>query len=314
MSEVNSKKLNIPETAIPKLFGNNDRYIKIITRILNTSVSFVGGELSITGGAADVAKTVELLQYLHGLGREFSTEEMQTALTLVQSGDLGFAEEFENDRVAVSGGLKYVLPKTRNQRLYINAIKEKDMVFAYGPAGTGKTFLAVAMAVNMYLDKKVRRIILTRPAVEAGEKLGFLPGDLADKINPYLRPLHDALQSMMDPEAIIRLVERNIIEVAPLAFMRGRTLSNAFVILDEAQNTTKAQMKMFLTRLGFGSKVVITGDTTQVDLPVNTDSGLTHAIETLKDLEEIAFLYLSEKDMVRHPLVTKIVGAYETIG
>jgi phosphate starvation-inducible PhoH-like protein len=186
------------------------------------------------------------------------------------------------------------------------------MVFAYGPAGTGKTFLAVAMAVNMYLEKRVRRIVLTRPAVEAGEKLGFLPGDLADKINPYLRPLHDALQAMLDPDTIIRLVERNIIEVAPLAFMRGRTLSNAFVILDEAQNTTIAQMKMFLTRLGFGSKVVITGDITQIDLPINTDSGLTHALETLKDLEEISFLYLSEKDMVRHPLVTKIVAAYDT--
>jgi phosphate starvation-inducible PhoH-like protein len=314
MSEAGSKKLRIPETAIPKLFGNNDRYIKIITKALNTSVSFVGGELTVTGNIADVTKTIELLQYLHGLSleREFGMEEVQTALTLAQSGDLSFAGEFEKDRVAVSGSLKYVLPKTRNQRRYINSIREKDMVFAYGPAGTGKTFLAVAMAVNMYLEKRVRRIVLTRPAVEAGEKLGFLPGDLADKINPYLRPLHDALQAMMDPDSIIRLVERNIIEVAPLAFMRGRTLSNAFVILDEAQNTTIAQMKMFLTRLGFGSKVVITGDTTQVDLPINTDSGLTHALETLKDLEEIAFLYLSEKDMVRHPLVTKIVAAYDT--
>jgi phosphate starvation-inducible PhoH-like protein len=314
MSEAGSKKLRIPETAIPKLFGNNDRYIKIITKSLNTSVSFVGGELTVTGNIADVTRTIELLQYLHGLSleREFGMEEVQTALTLAQSGDLSFAGEFEKDRVAVSGSLKYVLPKTRNQRRYINSIREKDMVFAYGPAGTGKTFLAVAMAVNMYLEKRVRRIVLTRPAVEAGEKLGFLPGDLADKINPYLRPLHDALQAMMDPDSIIRLVERNIIEVAPLAFMRGRTLSNAFVILDEAQNTTIAQMKMFLTRLGFGSKVVITGDTTQVDLPINTDSGLTHALETLKDLEEIAFLYLSEKDMVRHPLVTKIVAAYDT--
>ncbi len=276
----------------------------------------MGGELTVSGAGDDVHNTMDILHYLLELSHErpISSDDVQTALRMAQSGEASSIKEMSKERIKVAGGIKYVSPKSRTQKAYLNAIKDSDMVFAYGPAGTGKTFLAVAMAVHYYLEKKVQRIILTRPAVEAGEKLGFLPGDLADKINPYLRPLHDALHAMLDSELIMKLMERGVIEVAPLAFMRGRTLSGAFIILDEAQNTTTAQMKMFLTRLGFGSKAVITGDTTQVDLPREQDSGLTNAIRTLRGVKEIGFVELSEKDVVRHPLVTKIIGAYEASG
>ncbi len=319
MSEItlksSTKRFRMPEASIPQVFGHKDRFLKMITKAMGTSVSFVGGELTVTGDEASVQGTVDVLQYLLevAIEREVISDDVNTAVRMSINGDIAFAEELSKDRVKVAGGLKIVSPKSRVQKDYINAIRDKDMVFAYGPAGTGKTFLAVAMAVNYYLEKKINKIILTRPAVEAGEKLGFLPGDLAEKINPYLRPLHDALQAMLDPELVVKLMEKGVIEVAPLAFMRGRTLSNAFVILDEAQNTTISQMKMFLTRLGFGSKAVITGDTTQVDLPSKSDSGLDHAIKTLKYLDEIGFIHLSERDVVRHPLVSKIIRAYEEV-
>ncbi|MDR0454742.1 MAG: PhoH family protein [Deferribacteraceae bacterium] len=310
------RKLNLPESDITAIFGEQDKHIRLITTGLSTQASYVGGELTLSGDEKDIFDTIEILRYLLELSHErpISADDVQTALRMAQSGEASSIKEMSKERIKVAGGIKYVSPKSRTQKSYLNAIKDSDMVFAFGPAGTGKTFLAVAMAVHYYLEKKIHRIILTRPAVEAGEKLGFLPGDLADKINPYLRPLHDALHAMLDSELIVKLMERGIIEVAPLAFMRGRTLSGAFIILDEAQNTTIAQMKMFLTRLGFGSKVVVTGDVTQMDLPREQESGLINAIHVLRDVNEIAFVELSEKDVVRHPLVTKIVGAYENYG
>ena len=276
----------------------------------------MGGELTLSGREKDVLKTIEILRSLLELSREnkLSAEDIQTALRMARNGQILNIKETLKERIKVAGSIKYVSPKSYTQIMYMSAMKESDMVFAYGPAGTGKTFLAVAMAVHYYLEKKVNRIVLTRPAVEAGEKLGFLPGDIADKINPYLRPLHDALHLMLDGELIMKLAERGIIEVVPLAFMRGRTLSNAFIILDEAQNTTVAQMKMFLTRLGFNSKTVITGDITQIDLPKEQDSGLTDAMRILREVKDIAFIKLSEKDVVRHPLVIKIISAYEKAG
>lgn len=307
------KKVRIPELAVAKIFGEQDKHIKSIIGELSVMIAYVGGELTVTGEEDNVRKTIEILNYLLELSfeRDIISEDVRSAVRMAQSGDIDGLREVSGDRIKVAGVVKYVTPKSRTQRDYFNAMRDNDMIFAYGPAGTGKTYMAVAMAVNLYLSKKINKIILTRPAVEAGEKLGFLPGDLADKINPYLRPLHDALNAMMDHESVIRLMERGVIEVAPLAFMRGRTLSNAFVILDEAQNTTMAQMKMFLTRLGFGSKAVITGDTTQIDLPHESDSGLMDAIRRLKGVEGIGFVQLSEKDVVRHPLVTRIISAYE---
>ena len=313
MSETEySKRVRLPEMAIVKIFGEQDKFIKQITTELETSVAYVGGELTVSGSEAAVRNTIDILNYLLEISfeRDITKEDIQSAVKMVLNDETEHIREVMNDKIKVSGNVKYVSPKSRTQKEYLNAIKENDMVFAYGPAGTGKTFLAVAMAVNYYLNKRAQKIILTRPAVEAGEKLGFLPGDLADKINPYLRPLYDALYAMMDAELVSKLLERGVIEVAPLAFMRGRTLSNAFVILDEAQNTTKAQMKMFLTRLGFSSKAVITGDTTQVDLPGDVESGLTDAITRLKDIKGISFIHLTDKDVVRHPLVTKIINAY----
>ena len=215
------------------------------------------------------------------------------------------------DRIEVPGHKKIICPKSKVQKAYIEEIRSFDIVFGIGPAGTGKTYLAMAMAVSAFVEKKVTRIVLTRPAVEAGERLGFLPGDLYEKVNPYLRPLYDALYDMMDPERAKRLIERDTIEIAPLAYMRGRTLNDAFVILDEAQNTTSEQMKMFLTRLGFSSKAVITGDITQIDLPSGKPSGLVGVRKILADIEGIKFVYFSEKDVVRHPLVQEIILAYD---
>jgi phosphate starvation-inducible PhoH-like protein len=213
--------------------------------------------------------------------------------------------------VKISGRKYSIVPKTVRQKEYIEAIRSNDMVFGVGPAGTGKTYLAMAMAVAALMNKEVKRVVLCRPAVEAGEKLGFLPGDMAEKVNLYLRPLYDALHDMVDPEKAKEMVERGIVEVAPLAFMRGRTLSNAFVILDEAQNTTAVQMKMFLTRLGFNSKAVVTGDVTQIDLPRGITSGLVDALSKLKDVEGLGSVYFSEEDVIRHPLVSRIVAAYK---
>ncbi|GAB7140444.1 PhoH family protein [Deferribacterales bacterium RsTz2092] len=308
-----TKKMNIPESGIVQIFGQHDKYIKLITAQTGSSISYLGGELTITGGEEAVNQTIAVLSCILELSfeRNISQDDIQSTLRMVLNGEVDEIKEVSSARIKVSGSLKYVSPKSKAQKLYFEAIKDNDMIFASGPAGTGKTFIAVAMAVSYYLQKKVQKIVLTRPAVEAGEKLGFLPGDLADKINPYLRPLYDALNACLERELTDKLLERGVIEVAPLAFMRGRTLSNAFVILDEAQNTTSSQMKMFLTRLGFNSKAIITGDPTQTDLTDGITSGLVDAIVRLKSVEGISIVQLSDKDVIRHPLVARIIKAYE---
>jgi phosphate starvation-inducible PhoH-like protein len=248
---------------------------------------------------------------LIGKGYPVYSSDFAFGLRILESTPKAKLDRIFLDKVFVTTQNRVVSPKTKNQKTYIDAIRSNDIVFGIGPAGTGKTYLAVAMAVSALTSGQVRSIILARPAVEAGEKLGFLPGDLAQKVNPYLRPLHDALNDLLGPDKALDFIEQNVIEIAPLAFMRGRTLSNAFIILDEAQNTTREQMKMFLTRIGFDSRAVITGDTTQVDLPVKSQSGLVEARKILTDIDGIKFCSFSKEDVVRHPLVQKIINAYE---
>ncbi len=273
-----------------------------------------GQDVSIDGAPDDVETAENILEDFSSLfkeGRQFTDKELREAFAQIAE-DRAFSlrDYFTKARFNPSGK-KQVAPKSATQRKYIQAIQDRDVVFGIGVAGTGKTYLAVAMAVQALIQKQVNRIVLARPAVEAGEKLGFLPGDLQDKVDPYLRPLYDALFDLIDYERVTRLLEKRVIEVAPLAFMRGRTLSDAFIILDEAQNTTSEQMKMFLTRIGFGSKAVITGDVTQVDLPTGKRSGLIEAERVLADLEGIEFVYFTERDVVRHKLVQMIIRAYE---
>ncbi|QAR34486.1 PhoH family protein [Geovibrio thiophilus] len=258
-------------------------------------------------------RAVRLIDHLREMAMkgEFTETGVSDALRMMDDDQEVDVSGILLESIKVSGRIKSVSPKSPKQKEYLQTIKDKDLVFGIGPAGTGKTYLAMAMGVHLFLKKKVGRIILTRPAVEAGENLGFLPGDIADKINPYLRPLYDALYSMMNIEQVAALVEKNIIEVAPLAFMRGRTLNDSFIILDEAQNTTSEQMKMFLTRLGFRSKAVVTGDITQVDLPSSKKSGLILVKDILKGIDDIGFVEFSQKDVVRHSLVQKIIQAYE---
>jgi phosphate starvation-inducible PhoH-like protein len=273
-----------------------------------------GHELMVEGDAADVAKTERVLEQMTALmrqGYKLARGDVKTAAQLVAEDEHVELRDYFLRSPVRQSGRKQVLPKSANQRRYLEAIERHDIVFGIGPAGTGKTYLAMAQAVSFLLAKKVTRIILVRPAVEAGEKLGFLPGDLQEKVNPYLRPLYDALYDMLDTDRVERLLERGTIEIAPLAFMRGRTLNDAFVILDEAQNTTSDQMKMFLTRLGFGSKAVITGDITQIDLPAGRVSGVVEAMRVVDKVEGISFIRFDERDVVRHPLVQQIVKAYE---
>lgn len=254
---------------------------------------------------------VQEIRAVNRNGYSLKPEDIIYAVKSVAGGeDLSVRGLFSNS-ISVSSKRRFIIPKTETQRRYIDAIRKYDIVFGIGPAGTGKTYLAMAMAINAFLAKQVSRIVLVRPAVEAGEKLGFLPGDISEKVSPYLRPLHDALFDMMEIEKASKLIERGIIEIAPLAFMRGRTLNDSFIILDEAQNTTTEQMKMYLTRLGFASKTVITGDITQIDLPSGRTSGLVEAIRVLKDVDDIKIVYFSERDVVRHKLVQEIVRAYE---
>lgn len=238
-------------------------------------------------------------------------EDIRFAVTAIAEGEAISLKELFTTNIPVSSKRRFIIPKTENQKRYLDSIREYDIVFGIGPAGTGKTYLAMAMAVNALLKKQISRIVLARPAIEAGEKLGFLPGDIQEKVNPYLRPLYDALYDMMEAEKALKLIERGVIEIAPLAFMRGRTLNDAFVILDEAQNTTAEQMKMFLTRLGFNSKAVITGDVTQIDLPTGRPSGLVEVIRILDGIDGITFVNFSERDVVRHRLVQAIIKAYE---
>ena len=296
------------------LFGSFDGNIKLIEKEFNVRVTCRDSELKVEGDAENTSKACKviesLLQFINR-GEALSEQNIRYCISLVNEGSEDKIEQLAGDCICITSKGKPIKPKTIGQKRYCSQIAKNTVTIGVGPAGTGKTYLAVAMAVTAFRSKQINRIILTRPAVEAGEKLGFLPGDLQSKVDPYLRPLYDALFDMLGAETYQKYVERGNIEVAPLAYMRGRTLDNAFIILDEAQNTTPAQMKMFLTRIGFGSKVVVTGDQTQKDLPRDVTSGLDVAMKVLSKVDEIGFVKLTNHDVVRHPLVQKIVKAYE---
>lgn len=305
--------LEDPNEAV-MLLGITDQNMKLIEEQLEVSVITRGEAITVQGTEAQQALAFQLIEQLLKVirkGININQRDVSSALEMVKSGTIEYFSELYDEEISRDMRGKAIRAKTIGQREYVQAIRRNDLVFGIGPAGTGKTFLAVVLAVQALKSGAVKRIILTRPAVEAGESLGFLPGDLKEKVDPYLRPLYDALHSVLGTEQTERHFERGTIEIAPLAYMRGRTLDDAFVILDEAQNTTKAQMKMFLTRLGFGSKMVITGDKTQVDLPRGVDSGLIASEKILKHVDHIHFQYLEQGDVVRHPLVAKIIAAYE---
>ncbi len=308
------KQIELPPRGLETLFGVHDQNIKYLESLLDIQINARGHNLTVTGVPKDVATAEQILHDFADLfaeGRQFTDRELREAFAqIAEDRAYSLRDYFTRSRFSPAGK-KQVAPKSAMQRRYIETIQQKDIVFGIGPAGTGKTYLGVAMAVQSLMQKQVNRIVLARPAVEAGEKLGFLPGDLQEKVDPYLRPLYDALFDLVDYERVTRLLEKRVIEIAPLAFMRGRTLSDAFVILDEAQNTTSEQMKMFLTRIGFGSKAVITGDVTQIDLPTGKRSGLVEAERVLAGIDGIDFIYFSEKDVVRHKLVQMIIKAYE---
>src|SRR5213083_1546933 len=308
------KRITVPGEGIETLFGSYDENLKHLESLFNVRIRTHGHELLVEGDSPDLDKVDRVVGQLSSLMRDgfkLSNTDVKTASDLVaQDTAVDLRDHFLKGSLT-SAGRKRIAPKTVNQRKYLDAIEQDDIVFGIGPAGTGKTYLAMAQAVSFLVAKKVSRILLARPAVEAGEKLGFLPGDLQEKVNPYLRPLYDALYDMIEMERAERLLERGTIEVAPIAFMRGRTLNDSFVILDEAQNTTSEQMKMFLTRLGFGAKAVITGDVTQIDLPVGRTSGLVEAMKVVSAIDGISFLHFDDRDVVRHKLVQQIVKAYE---
>src|SRR5215472_16227929 len=299
---------------IQKLFGTHDENLQVLEQGLSVNVALKADSVQIEGAARDVSRAEEVFTDFDRLsrsGHDFAQGDLKAMLRVVvedESTSLRGLVEAGKQR---SFGKRQVQPKSMNQRRYLDAIENNDMVFGIGPAGTGKTYLAVAMAVSALNNKKVNRIILARPAVEAGERLGFLPGTLQEKVDPYLRPLYDALYDLMDAERVDRYLEKNIIEIAPIAFMRGRTLNDSFIILDESQNTTSEQMKMFVTRMGFNAKTVVTGDITQIDLPNAKKSGLLEAIEVLKNVQGISFNYFGEEDVVRHNLVSRIIRAYD---
>ncbi len=309
------KKIELPPRAIETLFGVHDQNIKYLESLLDVRVNARGQDLTVDGDPRDVETVERILEDFAALfseGKTFTDRELREAFSqIAEDRAYSLRDYFTKARFNPSGK-KQVAPKSANQRRYIEAIQNNDVVFGIGVAGTGKTYLAVAMAVQALMQKQVSRIVLARPAVEAGERLGFLPGDLQEKVDPYLRPLYDALFDLIDAERVTKFLEKRIIEVAPLAFMRGRTLADAFIILDEAQNTTSEQMKMFLTRIGFGSKAVITGDVTQIDLPTGKRSGLIEAERVLAGTEGIEFIYFTDKDVVRHRLVQMIIKAYES--
>ncbi len=308
------KRITVVEEGIETLFGSYDENLKHLESLFHVCIRTQGHELLVDGdtpGPERVDRVVGQLSSLLRDGYKLSNADVKTASDLVaQDQSIDLREHFLKGSLTPAGRRR-VSPKSINQRRYLDAIDASDIVFGIGPAGTGKTYLAMAQAVSFLLAKKVSRIILARPAVEAGERLGFLPGDLQEKVNPYLRPLYDALYDMLDVERVARHVERGTIEIAPVGFMRGRTLNDAFVILDEAQNTTSEQMKMFLTRLGFGSRAVITGDITQIDLPIGRVSGLVEATKVVGTIDGISFIHFDERDVVRHKLVQQIVKAYK---
>ena len=302
------------EKEYPFLHGALDKTFKALESHLGVTIGIRGKRLFIQGEDNYIEKAERFIQEIREVNRKgylLKPEDVAYTMKSLSEGNEVSIGDLFHESIAVPSKKRFIIPKTDTQRQYIEAIYKYDIVFGVGPAGTGKTYLAMAMAINAYLTKQVSRIVLVRPAVEAGEKLGFLPGDITEKVSPYLRPLYDALFDMMEIEKASKLIERGVIEIAPLAFMRGRTLNDSFVILDEAQNTTPEQMKMYLTRLGFGSKTVVTGDITQIDLPAGKTSGLVEALKILRDIELIKIIYFSERDVVRHRLVQEIVRAYE---
>lgn len=304
------------EHSMAELIGDRDELLQLIERKYNVEIFALGNDLEISGknkNVKEVARLIEELALQINLGQKLNSEKVSDSIKIMENkSNLKPHEIFKNSIVVNSG--KKIKPRTEGQKKYIEAIKENTIVFGIGPAGTGKTYLALAMAVEALREDKVGRIILIKPVVEAGEKLGFLPGDIYDKVNPYLRPLYDALYEMLDIEKFQQYRDMGIIEVAPLAYMRGRTLNDSFIILDEAQNTSPEQMKMFLTRLGFGSRIVVTGDITQIDLPSDKESGLIIVKSILMGIHGVEFVYLSSKDVVRHELVQRIVDAYKVYG
>lgn len=309
-----SVRLDMPTEHMQKIFGMRDTYVKKMERDFGVTIVDRNGQLTIIGKEEMVRRAEEVLKQLSilsGRGNEIEEQNVDYAIALGMEERAEALSEIDTDCICHTVNGKPIKPKTLGQKAYVDAIRQNMLVFGIGPAGTGKTYLAMAMAITAFKNEEVGRIILTRPAIEAGEKLGFLPGDLQSKVDPYLRPLYDALYQIMGAEGFAKNMEKGLIEVAPLAYMRGRTLDNAYIILDEAQNTTPAQMKMFLTRIGFGSKVVVTGDDSQKDLPMGTKSGLDVAAKVLRGIDDIAFCTLTSKDVVRHPLVQKIVKAYE---
>lgn len=306
--------LTVPAERQRELFGQFDQYVKKIERALQVTVLSRDGEIRILGSPTNALRAKKIFKSLDALavrGTPITEQNVDYTISLSYEEKQDAVVDIDGDCICHTINGKPIRPKTLGQKAYVDAIRKKMIVFGVGPAGTGKTYLAMAMAITAFKNEEVSRIILTRPAIEAGEKLGFLPGDLQSKVDPYLRPLYDALYQIMGSESFLKNMEKGLIEVAPLAYMRGRTLDNAFIILDEAQNTSPAQMKMFLTRIGFGSKVVVTGDQTQKDLPSGMPSGLDTAMKVLGKVEEISFCQLTSKDVVRHPLVQKIVTAYE---
>jgi phosphate starvation-inducible PhoH-like protein len=308
------KRITVPEEGIATLFGSYDENLKHLESLFNVRIRTQGHELLVDGEAPNLERVDRVMEQLSALmkdGYKLTNSDVKTASDLVAQDEAVNLRDHFLKGTLTAAGKRRIAPKSVNQRRYIDAIEHHDIVFGIGPAGTGKTYLAMAQAVAFLVAKRVSRIVLARPAVEAGEKLGFLPGDLQEKVNPYLRPLYDALYDMLDTERVERYIERGTIEIAPIAFMRGRTLNDSFVILDEAQNTTSEQMKMFLTRLGFGAKAVITGDITQIDLPAGRPSGLVEAMKVVGGIEGISFIHFDDRDVVRHKLVQQIVKAYE---
>lgn len=313
MSET-TLKLDISSENMQKIFGMQDAYVKKLERDFHVTIVDRNGEVSVIGEEANAKKAASVLQQLSEFskrGNEIEEQSVNYAIAMEMEEKENVLTEIDTDIICHTVNGKAIKPKTLGQKAYVDAIRKHMIVFGLGPAGTGKTYLAMAMAITAFKNDEVSRIILTRPAIEAGEKLGFLPGDLQSKVDPYLRPLYDALYQIMGAESFAKNMEKGLIEVAPLAYMRGRTLDNAYIILDEAQNTTPAQMKMFLTRIGFGSKVIVTGDASQKDLAPGTRSGLDVATRVLSRIDDIAFCNLTSKDVVRHPLVQKIVKAYD---
>ena len=310
------KKLTLPEKGAEVLFDVRDENIRLLESLFDVRISARGSRVTIEGQEQAIGSVEQIFQdfsHLVSNGVEFSNGELGEAFRQIAQSSAESLRELFPRKIVVRTPVRDVVPRSPNQIRYLQEIERSDLVFGIGPAGTGKTYLAVAMAVSMLLRKAVRRIILARPAVEAGEKLGFLPGDMQEKVNPYLRPLYDALYDMLDAEKVQKLIDRGVIEVAPIAFMRGRTLSNSFIIMDEAQNSTSEQMKMFLTRIGLNSKTVVTGDVTQVDLPAGQRSGLIESARILKHIDDISFCHFDHRDVVRHRLVQLIIQAYEKV-